>query len=779
MALASASGPIVDIRPAVFPTLFIGLGGTGCDVLTKLRRRMLAREWNGKSLSSIAEYPYAEFLFADADAQYCGRRDGAQGSSLAEPSADEWLTLRRGFLDKYFDKEETLDRYPHIRTWFPMSFAQVREWINLCEERSNNHSPTPAPRCFARLAFFDSYPEIRGRITAALRRLKMSRFDAEAEALGLVEAEHRFRIIIVASAFGNTGSGLLFDMGWLTRKLASQEFSGLCRTDLVLTLPGDSSRENRHEATAYATLMELDSIMSGRCRLAHQWEPYEYDAVDESPFRDVYLISERNMAGVEMRSFGVLHDMLADSLFEELKGSVLAEKRYRVANCHTQFKFYPHRPALPQDLGKVELRYHKGYSSFGFAKAPCSTFHIGGHAEVPKTVEDGLGNHQFGAQTQQLSAWLDNAMPFVDARMDSDFTPSPGAYMHVVSVSAEMTTSERDNYKEIESQLTAGLPTQFGLNRRGINLVFEREKGCSACYSELSGFPLGFLRYLEQWRRSYEMTRGTNGQIGLAYLHINRDTTIFPDPVVPTVGKLIELLNDAKLFLQAVILRVVKRNPKPTMPDGCYLFEVLKGDLRSIGNERAIRMNGLPVEYRSQIDQAVTATLGQLKAVQLKALLGLAHFLAHETYTPTLDCDESGVERSARGFMNVVARELADDFAKLAHDKDLSESDSRGVEGGLCNSGENWEELRQSFDKWTEVIPDSARDGFVGEVREPDPDGSDRSKRRVKKEFFDAAWLKALLRQADDGDKPVVCAGCGMQLLTGGHFCSYCGHKVA
>lgn len=775
MALGSASGPIVDIRPAVFPTLFIGLGGTGCDVLRKLRRRMLAHEWNGKRLSSVAEYPYAEFLFADADAQYCGRRDGAQESSSAEPSADERLTLGRGFLDKYFDKEEALDRYPHIRRWFPMSFAQVREWINLCEERSNNHSPTPAPRCFARLAFFDSYPEIRGRITVALRRL-MSRFDAEAEALGLVEAERRFRIIIVASALDSTGSGLLFDMGWLARKLARQEFRDSCRTDLVLTLPGDSSRENRHEATAYATLMELDSIMSGRCRLAHQWEPYEYNVVDESPFRDVYLISERNMAGVEMRSFGALHDMLADSLFEDLKGSVLAEKRYRVANCHAQFKFYPHRPALPQDLGKFELRYHKGYSSFGFAKAPCSIFDIGGHAEVPKTVEDGLGNHQVGARTQRLSAWLDNAMPFVDARMDSDFTPPPDAYMHVVSISAEMTTSGRDDCKEIESQLTAGLPMQFGLNRRGINLVFQGQNGGSACYSELSGFPLSYLRHLEQWQRSYEMTRG---QIGSAFLHIDRDTTLFRHPVVPTLENLSRLSDDAKLFLRSVILRILERDPTPTMPPGQYRFDFGRRDLRSIGNERAVHLSGLPVEYRSQIDQAVTATLGQLQAVQLKALSGLAHFLAHETYTPTLDCDERGVERSARGFMNVVARELADDFAKLAHDKDLSESDSRGVESELCNSGENWEDLRQSFDKWTEVIPDSARDGFVGEVREPDPDGSDRSKRRVKKEFFDAAWLKALLRQADDGDKPVVCAGCGMQLLTGEHFCSYCGHKVA
>ncbi|MHB0986395.1 MAG: hypothetical protein ACYC05_12495 [Sulfuricella sp.] len=49
------------------PTLFIGLGGTGAEVLWRIRRNILSKEWHDKSdqpfeLGSLEEFPFAQFL---------------------------------------------------------------------------------------------------------------------------------------------------------------------------------------------------------------------------------------------------------------------------------------------------------------------------------------------------------------------------------------------------------------------------------------------------------------------------------------------------------------------------------------------------------------------------------------------------------------------------------------------------------------------------------------------------------------------------------------------
>ena len=71
-----AEGVDVEVKP----TVFIGLGGTGQEVLLRLRRRILQQPWgpNRKRLASMAEFPVASFLYFDTDSRVRrGERPGA------------------------------------------------------------------------------------------------------------------------------------------------------------------------------------------------------------------------------------------------------------------------------------------------------------------------------------------------------------------------------------------------------------------------------------------------------------------------------------------------------------------------------------------------------------------------------------------------------------------------------------------------------------------------------------------------------------------------------
>src|SRR5450830_1557460 len=56
----------VDLRP----TLFIGAGGTGMEVMMRIRRHILSAVWNRQHptrVESIADFPVARFLHFDLD----------------------------------------------------------------------------------------------------------------------------------------------------------------------------------------------------------------------------------------------------------------------------------------------------------------------------------------------------------------------------------------------------------------------------------------------------------------------------------------------------------------------------------------------------------------------------------------------------------------------------------------------------------------------------------------------------------------------------------------
>ena len=71
-----------SIPSCVRPTLYIGLGGAGEEVLLSLRRKILNNVWansgSKKSIASLGEFPAAQFIQFDLDTTINNRKAQAE-----------------------------------------------------------------------------------------------------------------------------------------------------------------------------------------------------------------------------------------------------------------------------------------------------------------------------------------------------------------------------------------------------------------------------------------------------------------------------------------------------------------------------------------------------------------------------------------------------------------------------------------------------------------------------------------------------------------------------
>jgi hypothetical protein len=347
------------------------------------------------------------------------------------------------------------------------------------------------------------------------------------------------------------------------------------------------------------------------------------------------------------------------------------------------------------------------------------------------------------SQRQRVfSDFLRAAMPWIDANF-ADVPLKADRFKCFLGV------MNPKDWDPLLGELRSMLPTYAGITADQLQLCKTGVPGRAICYCELSGFPLRVLRGMENWRASYRLVSKDWP------LHTHIDPTQFVQPMVPSSEELKQNAYDFRLFLLAVMLRKLVRNPRKTIPPGQYQFDFGRGDWRDFGNERRFRIHGIDAEYRSHIEGAVNTAMDQLDAVQLAALAGLARYLQRETYAPALSKDDTGVEKPVPGFANAIAGSLATELEQMARQRGISGLEAQEVENKLCDWGEGWADVVRSFSRWTETVADSIQDAYPWEIKAADADGSDRLKRRVKKEFFDAGWLRATLNEAATRPQPI------------------------
>jgi hypothetical protein len=258
--------------------------------------------------------------------------------------------------------------------------------------------------------------------------------------------------------------------------------------------------------------------------------------------------------------------------------------------------------------------------------------------------------------------------------------------------------------------------------------------GKAVCYIELSGFPMTILRGLPTWRASYQIE---NPKIPT---HLHFDSTRFRHPISPSMDELNRLADDYEWFLQAIALGVIRRKPDlgdreaSFQPRGQYLFEVEQGsgEWLQIGNEFAIRSNGLPSYYRDQVIGAVQQRLAAIGPRQLALLAALMRYYQLRVYEPKLEVDETGAQLPSPSLPNITARRLYELWFRRA----------RAIDPALSNA--HIDVALSTIEQWTEAVPDSASDAYAWEVERP------ADKRVVMPDYLgsDARATQALERRS-------------------------------
>ena len=355
----------VDLRP----TLFIGAGGTGMEVMMRIRRRILSAVWNKQHptrVESIADFPVARFLHFDLD-------NNAIIDEGKSQRTDPWYELVRLTdeerlvepldLPQYHESDDSLARFPLIESWMPLRPKKLR---SLGIDPSKGAGQI---RSVARLYLFDKYPKLRGRIKGALNFLSSNAGIERKEnyqRLGLQVDTSKFRIVVIGSNAGGTGAGSAIDLGWMAKAIARQEVSD-SQVDLVMFMPSGFAKANkeRTEANAYATMMELETTMRDMNARVSWMDPDSIQGKG-APFDDVYFVDTANLANKATQDVKDVYQMVADTLFEDFASADFANRKRSVAVNQQQHKLGPYNPRVPEArFGDMRLSYSKVYSAFG------------------------------------------------------------------------------------------------------------------------------------------------------------------------------------------------------------------------------------------------------------------------------------------------------------------------------------------------------------------------------------------------------------------------------
>ena len=299
--------PIHD-KP-VGPTLIIGLGGTGKDVLLRLRRMIVER------YGSLSRLPFLRFMHLDTDKNQTAAEQYGLASGddplyreiRFSPTERIDLTISGGTA-KY---SEHLTHYPNIKRWFPSSG-------NLAK-LGDLHDGAGQVRIASRLGFFDAsnHQKITGRLEQCRRELSDAAILQKASRFGFKFDTANLRVVTVASIAGGTGGGTFIDMGFLVRRYfpEAERMGILLLPAFFVGYPGGE----RVRANGYAALMELNHYTFGHSFLA-DWDVHDTARMAPPPFTTTYLIDGTNEDGLSINSGGGEFDayrMVAEFLYQD------------------------------------------------------------------------------------------------------------------------------------------------------------------------------------------------------------------------------------------------------------------------------------------------------------------------------------------------------------------------------------------------------------------------------------------------------------------------------
>ncbi|WP_199245305.1 tubulin-like doman-containing protein [[Phormidium] sp. ETS-05] len=298
---------VVDEKSMV-PTVLVGVGGTGHEILARVRR--LVEEAYG----SLANFPIISFLLIDTDKDYKVTSPNAAGSPFKDHEK-YWASVSGR---QVRDMMDNMSNYPWIERWFP---TELERNIGALEAGAGQI------RGCGRFAFFCNYHNIQKRFEQACNAVK-GHENKMLDKYGIKVTTNGLNAFVVGSLSGGTGSGMIVDIGYALRKWMQGESSPLVTA--IAPLPAAFAGINvgdRVLANGYAAMMELSYFSDYRTEYVAQ---YSNSLVDEirsksAPFDFIYLTGTKN--GETEFTLEQLRELTAQNIFLDLTSDFAPHKR--------------------------------------------------------------------------------------------------------------------------------------------------------------------------------------------------------------------------------------------------------------------------------------------------------------------------------------------------------------------------------------------------------------------------------------------------------------------
>ncbi len=299
-------------------TVCIGLGGTGRDVLMRIRRLIVERYGDFKQL------PIISFVHIDTDkgaSNTTGLRTGNayHGVDLRFSDAEKVAaTMTRSEVD---NMTRELSRnvsnydgspgvYSNISSWFPPHLLNNLKAID---------EGAQAIRPVGRLAFFHNYRKIKAAIESAELR---TRGHGAFMIRNNWSVDDKLNVFVVGSLCGGTGSGVFLDIAYCLRQMYGNDDAQIV-SYLVMSpqLYGDTSDQY---ANTYAALKELNYYASAGTTFKAEYDLQNLEFVDESrpPFEYVYLVSNRTKSNYKILEKSKLCNVIAHKITLDFAGEL-------------------------------------------------------------------------------------------------------------------------------------------------------------------------------------------------------------------------------------------------------------------------------------------------------------------------------------------------------------------------------------------------------------------------------------------------------------------------
>jgi len=297
-------------------TICIGLGGTGRDVLMRIRRLIVDR------YGDLNNLPIVSFVHIDTDkaaTQVTGIRTGStyHGVDLSFKEAEKVSATMSSkdvtmFVDGLERRSEynSYGPYDHIGIWFP---PQLLRNIKAVEEGAKGIRPV------GRLAFFHNYQKVKTAIETAERRTRGH------EALLLksgFKIDPGLSIFVVGSLCGGTGSGMFLDVAYSLRNLYGEQ--GARIFGYLVISPELYGNTTRMIANTYAALKELNYYSNPGTEFAACYDIENLSIIQEKrpPFDYAYLLSHQTGGEYEILTQGKLCNVIAHKIGLEFSGEL-------------------------------------------------------------------------------------------------------------------------------------------------------------------------------------------------------------------------------------------------------------------------------------------------------------------------------------------------------------------------------------------------------------------------------------------------------------------------